>query len=68
MVLFAIEEVIPPDIKRLATGTVSAGAGVDGEAEIAAKHELEVGGMEALVSTAVQHTKEGFTCVSVHNN
>jgi hypothetical protein len=49
MVSLAIEEVIPPDMERLATGTVSAGAGVDGEAEIVAKHELEVGGMEALV-------------------
>jgi hypothetical protein len=67
MVLLAIEEVIPPDIERLATGTVSVGAGVDGEAKIAAKHELEVGGMEALVSTAARHTKESFTCVSVHN-
>jgi hypothetical protein len=67
MVSLAIEEVIPPDMERLATGAVSAGAGVDGEVEIAAKHELEVGGMEALVSTAAQHAKEGFTCVSVHN-
>jgi hypothetical protein len=46
---------------------VSAGGGVDGEAEIAASHELEVGGMEALVLTAMRHTKEGFTCVWVHN-
>jgi hypothetical protein len=68
MVSLAIEEVIPPDIERLATGTVSAGAGVDGEAKIPAKHELEVGGMEALVLTAAQHTKESFTCVSVHTS
>jgi hypothetical protein len=52
MISLAIEEMIPPDIERLATGTVSAGAGVDGEAEIVANHELEVGGMEALVLTA----------------
>jgi hypothetical protein len=52
MVSLAIEEVIPPDIKRLATGAVSVGAGVDGEVKIAAKHESEVGGMEALVLTA----------------
>jgi hypothetical protein len=58
---------IPPDIERLATGALSAGAGVDGEAEIVASHELEVGGMEALVLTATRHTKESFTCVSVHN-
>jgi hypothetical protein len=63
----AVEEMIPPDIERLATGAVSAGAGVDGEVEIAANHELEVGGVEALVSTAARHTKDGFTCVSVHN-
>jgi hypothetical protein len=43
------------------------GADVDGEVEIEASHELEVGGMEALVSTVTRHTKEGFTCVSVHN-
>jgi hypothetical protein len=55
MVSLAIEEVIPPDMERLATGTVSVGAGVDGEVEIVAKRELEVGGMVALVSTAAQH-------------
>jgi hypothetical protein len=65
MVSLAIEEMIPPDIKRLATGAVSAGAGVDGEVEIVTSHELEVGGMEALVSTVMRHTKEGFTCLCV---
>jgi hypothetical protein len=53
MVSSAIEEMIPPDIERLATGAVSAGAGVDyGEVDFVANHELEVGGIEALVSTA----------------
>jgi hypothetical protein len=67
VVSLAIEEMIPPNIERLATGTISTGTSVDGEAEIAANHELEVGGMEALVLTAMRHAKEGFACVLVHN-
>jgi hypothetical protein len=67
MVSLAIEEMISPNVERLATGTMSTGTGVDGEMEIMANHELEVDRMEALVLTMMRHAKEGFTCVSVHN-
>jgi hypothetical protein len=42
MVSLAIEEMISPNVERLATGTMSTGTGVDGEMEIMANHELEV--------------------------
>jgi hypothetical protein len=67
MVLLAIEEMIPPNIERLATGSISTRTSVDGDTDITANHELEVDGMEALVSTIMRLAQEGFMCVSVHN-
>jgi hypothetical protein len=38
MVSLAIEEMIPPNVERLATGTMGMRTGVEGEVEIAANH------------------------------
>jgi hypothetical protein len=59
------EEVVSKFIQWLATSTSGSGSKVDGEAELAAKHQAKVCRWETLVMTAAGSTEKRFTGVPI---